>query len=116
MSAHVLLNLLNELGEKRLCRASYRFSPTILINSIIQEHECEILLNIRHYTIYRMWYLLWVYTRATEILKSTSVCPTDDVIDVIQTCVRQSQIVTKTNDSLFSSKSVSEIDYFSNTL
>ena len=30
--------------------------------------------------------------------------------------VRQSQIVTKTNDSSFSSISVSEIDYFSNTL
>ena len=50
--------------------------------------------------------------RATEILKSKSVRSTDDVIG---TCVRQSQIVTKTNDSL-SSKSVSEIDYFSNTL
>ena len=51
-----------------------------------------------------------------EILKSKSVRSTDDVIDVIGTCVRQSQIVTKTNDSSFSSKSVSEIDYFSNTL
>ena len=51
--------------------------------------------------------------RATEILKSKSVRSTDDVIG---TCVRQSQIVTKTNDSSFSSKSVSEIDYFSNTL
>ena len=52
-------------------------------------------------------------SRATEILKSKSVRSTDDVIG---TCVRQSQIVTKTNDSSFSSKSVSEIDYFSNTL
>ena len=43
-------------------------------------------------------------TRATEILKSKSVCSTDDVIDVIRTCVRQSQIVTKTNDSSFSFK------------
>ena len=34
----------------------------------------------------------------------------------IRTCVQQSQIVTKTDDSSFSSKSVSEIDYFSNTL
>ena len=55
-------------------------------------------------------------SRATEILKSESVRSTDDVIDVIGTCVRQSQIVTKTNDSSFSSKSVSEIYYFSNTL
>ena len=35
MSAHVLLNLLNELGGKkkdaRLCRASYRFFPTSLM-------------------------------------------------------------------------------------
>ena len=52
-------------------------------------------------------------TRATEILKSKSVRSTDDVIG---TCVRQSQIVTKTNDSSFSSRSVSEIDYLSNTL
>ena len=51
--------------------------------------------------------------RATEILKSKSVRSTDDVIG---TCVRQSQIVTKTNDSSFSYKSVSEIDYLSNTL
>ena len=51
--------------------------------------------------------------RATEILKSKSVRSTDDVIG---TRVRQSQIVTKTNDSSFSYKSVSEIDYLSNTL
>ena len=51
--------------------------------------------------------------RATEILKSKSVRSTDDVIG---TCVRQSQIVTKTNDSSFSYKSVSEIVYLSNTL
>ena len=50
--------------------------------------------------------LIMVYTRATEILKSKSVRLTDDAI---RTCVRQSQIVTKTNDSSFSSKSVSEI-------
>ena len=57
-----------------------------------------------------------VHGRATEILKSKSVRSTNDVIDVIGTCVRQSQIVTKTNDASFSSKSVSEIGYFSNTL
>ena len=54
-----------------------------------------------------------LYPRATEILKSKSVRSTDDVIG---TCVRQSQIVTKTNDSSFSYKSVSEIDYLFNTL
>ena len=79
MSAHVLLNLLNEMGKKIRCEAlhmqivmqkasgviSYRndpkfsdrqvwansadqdqnaprwFSPTSLINSLIQEHECK---------------------------------------------------------------------------
>ena len=59
MSANVLLNLLNELGKKircealpsilsdaRLCRASCQFSPTSLINSIIYEHECNILFII----------------------------------------------------------------------
>ena len=54
-----------------------------------------------------------LYPRSTESLKSKSVRSTNDVIG---TCVRQSQIVTKTNDSSFSYKSVSEIDYLSNTL
>ena len=46
MSAHVLLNLLNELGKKVKCemgRAIYGFFATSLINSIIQERECKIL-------------------------------------------------------------------------
>ena len=57
--------------------------------------------------------MMMMVIRATEILKSKSVRSTDDVIG---TCVRQSQTVMKTNDSSKSSKSVSEIDYFSNTL
>ena len=43
MSAHVLLNLLNELGKEIKCEASqafYLFFATSLINSIKQEHEC----------------------------------------------------------------------------
>ena len=40
MSAHVLLNLLNELGKRDKLRAFYFFSATSLINSIKQEHEC----------------------------------------------------------------------------
>ena len=43
MSAHVLLNLLNELGKREkceACRASYPFFATSLINSIKHEHEC----------------------------------------------------------------------------
>ena len=56
MSAHVLLNLLNELRKRDKMRglpsisslfrnelaslAFYLFSSTRLINSIIQEHEC----------------------------------------------------------------------------
>ena len=32
--------------EAWLCRASYRLSPTSLINSIIQDHECNILFII----------------------------------------------------------------------
>ena len=61
MSAHVLLNLLNELGKRDKMRglpsilslfrnefnkfnktslAFYLFSPTRLINSIKHEHEC----------------------------------------------------------------------------
>ena len=34
MSAHVLLNFLNELGKRD------KMFATSLINSIIQEHEC----------------------------------------------------------------------------
>ena len=43
MSAHVLLNLLNELGKRDKMQGLpliYLFFPTSLINSIIQEHEC----------------------------------------------------------------------------
>ena len=44
MSAHVLLNLLNELGKRDKCesyRAFYLFSTTSFINSItIQEQKC----------------------------------------------------------------------------
>ena len=38
MSAHVLLNLLNELGKRDNMRG-LSFFATSLINSIIQEHE-----------------------------------------------------------------------------
>ena len=47
--AHVLLNLLNELGKEIkyvTCRAFYLFFATSLISSIIQEHECWILFII----------------------------------------------------------------------
>ena len=44
MSAHVLLNLLNELGKRDQMRGLPSilslFSATSLMNSIIQEHEC----------------------------------------------------------------------------
>ena len=42
MSAHVLLNLLNKLGKEIKCEACrfYLFFAAILVNSIIQEHEC----------------------------------------------------------------------------
>ena len=43
MSAHVLLNLLNELGKEikwQACRAFNLFFATSLINSMKQEHEC----------------------------------------------------------------------------
>ena len=49
MRARILLNLLNELGEKIRCEAlpSIRLvSPTSLIYLIIQEHECKILFII----------------------------------------------------------------------
>ena len=49
MSAHVLLNLLNELRKEIKCeagRAFYLFFAMSLINSIIQEHECQILFII----------------------------------------------------------------------
>ena len=41
MSAHVLLNLLNMFGKKKLRLAEHfiSFFTTSLINSIIQEHE-----------------------------------------------------------------------------
>ena len=43
MSAHVLLNLLNELGKREKMRGlpsiCFSFFATSLINSIIQEHK-----------------------------------------------------------------------------
>ena len=49
MIVHVVLNLLNELrkrDKREACRAFYRFFGTSLINSIIQEYKCKILLII----------------------------------------------------------------------
>ena len=43
MSAHVVLNLLKELGKKDKMRglpSILSFFATSLINSLIQEHEC----------------------------------------------------------------------------
>ena len=43
MSAHVLLNLLNELGKSHKMRgllSLYCFFTTSLINSLIQEQDC----------------------------------------------------------------------------
>ena len=43
MSAHVLLNLLNELGKEIKCeayRAFFLIFATSFITSIIQEYEC----------------------------------------------------------------------------
>ena len=52
MSAHVLLNLLNELEKKDKMRGLssifffFFFFATSLIDSIIQEHECKIIFII----------------------------------------------------------------------
>ena len=49
MSAHVLLNLLNELSKRDKTRglpSILSFFATRLINSIIQERECKILFII----------------------------------------------------------------------
>ena len=49
MSVHVLLHLSNELGKRdkcKACQALYLFSPTSLINSLIQEHECKFIFII----------------------------------------------------------------------
>ena len=49
MSAHVLLNLLNELGKRDKLRglpSILSLLATSLINSIKQEHECSILFII----------------------------------------------------------------------
>ena len=52
MSAQVLLNLLNELGKRikcETCRAFYLYFATNLINSILQELECWILLYVSQF-------------------------------------------------------------------
>ena len=43
MSAHILLNLLNDLRKNKkceACRALYLFFAMSIINSIKHEHEC----------------------------------------------------------------------------
>ena len=40
MSAHVLLNLLNEFEKRNKMRGLHLFFATSIINSIIQEHKC----------------------------------------------------------------------------
>ena len=52
MSAHVLFNLLNELGKKikcEACRAFYLFFATSLINSIIQSTNNRFYLSYDKY-------------------------------------------------------------------
>ena len=41
MSAHVLLNLLNELGKGDKCEACLAFHRFLATNSIIQAHKCR---------------------------------------------------------------------------
>ena len=49
MTAHILLNSLNELIEKKMaCRAFYLFFETSLIKSILQENECYKLFILCH--------------------------------------------------------------------
>ena len=40
ISAHDILNLLNELGKRDKMRGSIAFFATCLINLIVHEHEC----------------------------------------------------------------------------
>ena len=59
MSAHVLLNLLNELRKRdkmQACRAFYLFFATSLINSILMEHK-----NVRFYLSYDIKMILKSY-------------------------------------------------------
>ena len=46
MSAHVLLNLLNEGVKDKMRGFAEHLPPTSLINSVMQEHECKILFII----------------------------------------------------------------------
>ena len=60
MSAHALLNLLNELRKAikcQACRVFYRFFATSLINLIIQEHECYVLFIICHLNLFKIAFL-----------------------------------------------------------
>ena len=82
----------------------------------------DLKINVGHCDLYFMvqwfclvsWRLFDVWTslfgvRTTEILKSKSVRSTDDVI---RTCVRQSQIVTKTYDIIFIQKCIRNSLFF----
>ena len=48
MSAHILLNLLNNLRKRDKMLGLASILSLILINSIIHEHECYILFILQH--------------------------------------------------------------------
>ena len=60
MSAHDLLNLLNELGKEIKCEACREFYLffTSLINSIIQKHKCKILFIKCHNDFFEISFLV----------------------------------------------------------
>ena len=71
MSAHVLLNLLNELGKEikcEACQAFYLFFAASLINSIIQEH------NVRFYLSYDIKITLKSYFCRKNVITLTFIC------------------------------------------
>ena len=99
-----------KLTYEHLAQVSKKY---LFMKKLLKDNYGDINNTVQWYSSVDQAWMLTIKSRATEILKSKSVRSTDDVIG---TCVRQSQKVTKTNDSSFSSISVSEIDYFSNTL
>ena len=63
MSTRVLLNLLYKLGKevkREACQVLYCSSATSLINSIIEEHKCKILIKKilkSHFVCKNVWIL-----------------------------------------------------------
>ena len=73
MTAHVLLNLLKELGKRDKMRglpSIFITFCTTLINLEIQQHKCYILFIIRHQNYFKITFFGVIMSRFSHLLRN----------------------------------------------